>query len=208
MLVPMTAGSPTRGTNTARPRRGRPPRADARRRVLEAAAKLFADHGYEQTTVEDLIQESGVSRGTFYKHFDSREAVLAELYQNVVDELMRDTLDAIDNAPDVGTMIRNGLAAYINRYRGAGALAGEVIDRQYAIAELRQRREQAIARYVGHINHRLQILGFDPIDPILLDALLCAVDRYAEQLIRQGGAMVPEHLALLIHTAELVFAQR
>ena len=38
-------------------------------RIVSAAWKLFYDQGYEQTTVEDIIAESGTSKGSFYHYF-------------------------------------------------------------------------------------------------------------------------------------------
>jgi len=48
-------------------------------RIVEAAWKLFYEQGYEATTVEDILEESSASRGSFYHYFDSKEALLGSL---------------------------------------------------------------------------------------------------------------------------------
>jgi len=52
-----------------------------RAQILDAAAQLFAAKGYEATTVNDLILAVGLSKGAFYYHFASKEAVLDALIE-------------------------------------------------------------------------------------------------------------------------------
>lgn len=47
-----------------------------RQSILEAALEAFADKGYSSVTVDDIVSRAGVSRATFYLHFDSKAAVL------------------------------------------------------------------------------------------------------------------------------------
>ncbi|MDO4479400.1 MAG: TetR/AcrR family transcriptional regulator [Lachnospiraceae bacterium] len=48
-------------------------------RIISAAWKLFYDIGYEETTIEDIIQASQTSRGTFYHYFTGKDALLGTL---------------------------------------------------------------------------------------------------------------------------------
>lgn len=48
-------------------------------KIVAAAWKLFYDQGYEETTVDDIIEESGTSRGSFYHYFESKDALLGSL---------------------------------------------------------------------------------------------------------------------------------
>lgn len=52
---------------------------NTRGRIIEAAWRLFYDRGYEQTTVDEIIEESGTSKGSFYHYFDGKDALLSEL---------------------------------------------------------------------------------------------------------------------------------
>lgn len=56
-------------------------------RILAEAARLFAEKGYEQTTVSDIVKACEMARGTFYLYFDSLESVLTELFRNTTDLL-------------------------------------------------------------------------------------------------------------------------
>ena len=50
-----------------------------RGRIVSAAWQLFNEQGYEHTTVEDILALSGTSKGTFYRYFDGKDALLGTL---------------------------------------------------------------------------------------------------------------------------------
>ena len=52
---------------------------NTRGRIIEAAWKLFYRQGYEATTIEDIIEESGTSRGSFYHYFEGKDSLLSSL---------------------------------------------------------------------------------------------------------------------------------
>src|SRR5947209_7397518 len=63
-----------------------------RRQLLDVATHLFAEQGYDLTSIEQVLGEAGVSRGSLYHHYDSKEqlfeAVVEQLEQGVVEQLM------------------------------------------------------------------------------------------------------------------------
>ncbi len=48
-------------------------------RIVSAAWKLFYEQGYDNTTVEEIVEESGTSRGSFYHYFEGKDALLSSL---------------------------------------------------------------------------------------------------------------------------------
>lgn len=48
-------------------------------KIIKAAWELFYDVGYENTTVEDIIEKSGTSKGSFYHYFEGKDALLGSL---------------------------------------------------------------------------------------------------------------------------------
>jgi AcrR family transcriptional regulator len=60
------------------------PDAGARERVLDAAVELFAQQGYDGTSVSQVIARAGVAKGGFYHHFASKEALLYEVYGDLI----------------------------------------------------------------------------------------------------------------------------
>jgi AcrR family transcriptional regulator len=67
----------------------RKPRADAtrnRERLLEAARAAFSDGGVS-VSLEEVARSAGVGIGTLYRHFPTRDALIAEVYRNEVQKL-------------------------------------------------------------------------------------------------------------------------
>lgn len=58
-----------------------------RSEILAAAGELFTNQGYINTTVEAIIQQVGIAKGTFYYYFKSKEEILDALVHQMVDEL-------------------------------------------------------------------------------------------------------------------------
>ena len=75
---------------------------NTRGRIVNAAWKLFYEQGYEDTTVEEIIEVSQTSKGSFYHYFDGKDALLStlsSLFDEKYEELM-ETLDPEMNAMD------------------------------------------------------------------------------------------------------------
>lgn len=61
------------------PGRAALPPAERRQQILDAARDVFAKRGYARATVDDIVAEAGVARGTFYLYFDDKRQAFAEL---------------------------------------------------------------------------------------------------------------------------------
>jgi AcrR family transcriptional regulator len=60
-----------------------------RRAIADAAARLFAERGYEQVAVSDVAREAEVSEQTVYNYFQTKEQLVTDRDQQVQDELTR-----------------------------------------------------------------------------------------------------------------------
>jgi len=58
--------------------------------MLDVAVQLFQKNGFHSTSVEDITSACGISKGGFYKHFDSKENMILELLQRYYDEMFRE----------------------------------------------------------------------------------------------------------------------
>lgn len=66
-------------------------------KIIVAAWKLFYEQGYDDTTIEEIIEESGTSKGSFYHYFTGKDALLSSLsymfdekYEELIEELDED----------------------------------------------------------------------------------------------------------------------
>ena len=62
-------------------------------RLLAAATRLFAERGYERTSVQEIVEAAGVTKGALYHYFGSKEDLLQEVYARVL-RLQQERLDA------------------------------------------------------------------------------------------------------------------
>ena len=97
-----------------------PKRINARKReltrtaLLDAAMAVFARVGPDAVTVDDIIQQAGVSHGTFYNYFDSPEALLAALAAKLSDELLAQ-IGAVRSLPDPADRMACSIRSFIHK---------------------------------------------------------------------------------------------
>jgi len=71
-----------------------------RRQILESAKKIFARHGYHQTTISMICQKAGIGRGTLYLYFENKEAVFTAILEDLLHK-MNEHLESIINQREV-----------------------------------------------------------------------------------------------------------
>jgi len=79
--------------------------------LLECAAQLFAEHGYAETRVADIVQAAGVAKGLFYWYFENKAALFTELVVENRERLRRAQFAAIDLSATPLQQIRQGTEA-------------------------------------------------------------------------------------------------
>lgn len=96
--------------------------------ILEAAERLFLRDGYHATRMADLAREAGVSVGTLYKHFPSKEAVFESLADRGRDEalvILRRALELPDPRQRVQVMVEE-LLGHVERQNAVLAVLAEL----------------------------------------------------------------------------------
>ncbi|MFJ9381728.1 TetR/AcrR family transcriptional regulator [Streptomyces sp. NPDC101455] len=94
ILAPDRSTTRKAGPLTQGPRPGRTRRTGARHRLIEAAVELFDKKGYEATSVQEIVEAAGVTKGSFYHHFGSKDAILVVIHDTFIDHQL-DVLDSI-----------------------------------------------------------------------------------------------------------------
>lgn len=65
--------------------------------LIEIAERLFLEKGFEETSVEDILKTSGLSKGGFYHYFKSKEEVLGESINNFAENLLKEVEPIIED---------------------------------------------------------------------------------------------------------------
>jgi AcrR family transcriptional regulator len=76
------------------------PPTSRREQILEVAAELFAQHGFHGVSISDLGAACGFSGPALYKHFRSKQAILAEMLVSISEELLAEGRRRVEEAAD------------------------------------------------------------------------------------------------------------
>lgn len=126
---------------------------ERRERLLQTALQLFATQGYANTTIEALCSESKVTTRHFYQAFGTRETLLLELYNQLMDELQAGILSAVlaehsDMQEKMRFIIQTLLNYYFTDPRRAKVGVLEVVG---ASPVVERRRREVIHTISGYI---------------------------------------------------------
>lgn len=90
---------------------------DLKEKIITVAYELFAEKGYESTTVSDIIKVVGSSRGGFYHHFKSKEEILEAITMNYIDDLMNYYKEILQESGGSIIDSLNSVFIKINQYK-------------------------------------------------------------------------------------------
>ncbi|MCL6302993.1 TetR/AcrR family transcriptional regulator [Streptomyces kronopolitis] len=128
---------------------------DRRAQLLAVAAQLFAARPYDDVLMEDVAKEAGVSRALLYRHFPSKHALFAAVYQQAADQLLADTrLDPTDSLRDQLIQGMDVHLDYFTTHRNAVLAANRVLAGDPVIQSIMTKELDAL---------RMRLLGVFPL---------------------------------------------
>jgi AcrR family transcriptional regulator len=165
-----------------------------RRRLYAAAATTFAGVGYADATAEAIAREAGMSKATFYEHFDNKEDCILALHDAATAAVMEAMRGAggddarADPAGRVPAVIHTFLEVLVAFPDEAQTLLVEVIGAGKRAMEQRDRVLAEYAAYVDAINREDAEGGGVPrlASPLDAFAIVAAVIELASRQIRTG----------------------
>jgi TetR/AcrR family transcriptional repressor of nem operon len=118
--------------------------AENRRRILEAAGRLFREKGFDSVTVAEVMQAAGLTHGGFYGHFKSK------------DDLIAETLASVFSGPGSALSLEDYAASYLtpkHRDNPAGGcpVAGLGSDTLRQAPQARAKMTAGIARVIDRL---------------------------------------------------------
>ena len=87
--------------------------------VISAAARVFAEKGFDATTVDDLIEATGLQRGGLYHYMENKSDLLAEIHRRLIEPLLAE-IERVDiephDPPTTMRLIAHALAQNMRDY--------------------------------------------------------------------------------------------
>ncbi len=144
-----------------------------RGQLIAIARRMFAERGYEDTSIEAVLKEAGVSRGSLYHHFASKEALFEAVAEDVETSVGEQTLAAAGGSEGPVAALRAGFLAWIR-------LAGDPVVRRILLIDAPS------------------VLGWERWRAMEEDHALGLI-RAALQVIADEGKLRPELVGTLAH---------
>jgi len=122
-------------------------RANQRHRIFDGLAAALAYHGYEDTKITDVVELAGLSRATFYEHFQGKEPCFAAAYEDGVERLSTVVEAAVGGGQGWEARLSAGLNAGLEFLAAGPALAHLLLVESMAAARpARLEHERSLAR--------------------------------------------------------------
>ncbi len=127
--------------------------------ILDVAESLFCTKGFEQTSTNDILNETGIARGTLYYHFKSKEDILDAVIERVTNQIVAKAavIALDDDIPVLERLTRTVLSLNLDNELGA-MIMEQVHKPQNAL--LHQKLEE---RLLGRVNKLITKIAEDGI---------------------------------------------
>jgi AcrR family transcriptional regulator len=190
--LPVSAPAATDKPNGPRSAKG----AETRGRLLAAAKAIFEENGFLDARISDIAERAGLSHGSFYHYFDSKDEVFREVAETVENQLsaplgtviLDPTSDATP-AERIGQAIRLHLESYRQEARIMGVIE-QVSRYDPEVRAARYKRLRFYGEQVEESIRRLQRHGLvdSKLDPVIAAAALGSMtSRFPEMWLVEGS---------------------
>ena len=191
--------------------RVRPTREQSRARLIAAASEVFAEHGYERASLDDVAAAAGLTKGAVYSSFNGKVELFYALMQERFRERLNLASSVIDKVRDisqltgkVGSILRDLLVAQREwqlMYIEFWTVAARNPELQQAFAEHRREARALIGTIIEKIAEERKMTLPAPRDQIAA-IVLGLVNGIAMEQIADPDQLAPE---LLIEGMQMLF---
>ncbi|WP_267379215.1 TetR/AcrR family transcriptional regulator [Bacillus sp. GM_Baccil_2] len=158
---------------------------ERRKEILETAERLFLTKGFTKTTVNDILKEIGIAKGTFYHYFKSKEEVMDEIIMRIIKEDVTKAKRIVFN-PDIPVLDKL-FKILMEQSPKSGDVKEKMIE-QFHQPNNAEMHQKSLVQSIIHLS------------PVLTEVL--------EQGIEEGIFSTPypqETIELLLSSAQVIF---
>ncbi len=155
------SAAPKRARAAGTPARQRELRAQGRktmRRLSDAGMRVFAERGYHQSRVDDIVRAARASHGTFYLYFANKEDLLRALAVECAQEMesLAGELEAIDRGEEGFERLRAFLGRFVGTYRRYGVVIRAWMEDQVSDREVDRLGVRAFTHIATAFGQRME----------------------------------------------------
>ena len=174
---------------------------DKRRAILRKAAELFAENGYDRTSMSGIAIGLGVSKALFYHYYRAKDELLFDIIRSHLEELVEAAAAADDRSLPAEERLGRVVGAILDCYRDADAEHKIQINhlgqlppaRQAELKALERRLVEVMAGVVAALNPALPPVRVKPIAMSVFGTL-----NWKYMWFRDGGPVSREDYARLV----------
>ena len=186
-----------------------------RAKLVDAAKQIFEEDGFLNARISDIAERAGLSHGSFYTYFESKEEIFREVASKVEERLgapLGDVILAPGHATPPEERIRVAIRRHLESYREEARIMGVIeqvsrYDPRLSTARLQQ--HERFGKLVADSIRQLQQRGLaDPrLDPTIAGAVLGSMtNRFPEMWLTEGRVDCSfeegvEHLTMIFMNA-------
>jgi AcrR family transcriptional regulator len=169
--------------------------------VVAAAARTFAERGYHGTSIDDLIEATGLTRGGLYHYTDSKEALLIAVLDELMDPLLeraRELLAAPGTPEEQLRALTRAWLEHIAAHRDHMVVFNQerrTLERDPAWKHIRAARREFERLLGGVLERGVQAGAFRTADPQLTQLALLGMANYTAQWYAPRRRLSAEQIA-------------
>ncbi|WP_088007338.1 TetR/AcrR family transcriptional regulator [Indiicoccus explosivorum] len=170
-------------------------------RITEQSIVLFEQKGFSETSVQDIVEALGVTKGTFYYYFTSKEQLLMEIHLNYIGRLLARQEAIIKNSGSAKEKIARIIGLLISDIQDYGPSARVFFREIRHLAEnnaeeVRQQRDRFRLAIEEVLRQGRDSGEFKPeIVPSITAFAVLGVTNWSYQWFNPAGDVPPERLA-------------
>ena len=150
-----------------------------RERILNGAAQVFSEKGFNKATTKEIAEVSGVGEGTIYNHFKNKRGLLFALLEKIATQPVTKIL--LDNPPnDPAIFFKLVIEDRIQYFQAYKGLLASIMAEVFSDPELRHELNQQIFKPISdlleqHLQQQIDLGVFRPISPMVVSNSIIGV---------------------------------
>lgn len=185
---------------------------EKKRRILEAASRLFAREGYQGANAKTIAREAGVAVGTFYNYFPDKKALLMEVafsHTGDVHAMLRERFAAMDTDRTGFEIMRELIAMAYESHTYSPELHREALALRFTDEEIRalanasdRAMREATQEFMRRLSRRLRVCDheaaatvvFQAVEAVIHEAVIFGSEIETERLLDALAEMTARYL--------------